>query len=64
MNGLVDAAVNRTRTTLLLMFMVLFAGWNSLRAISIESDPYIPVPIFVVSVFHEGISPEDSERLW
>lgn len=63
MNGLVDAAVNRTRTTLLLMFMVLFAGWNSLRAISIESDPYIAVPIFVVSVFHEGISPEDSERL-
>lgn len=63
MNGLVDAAVTRTRTTLLLMFMVLFAGWNSLRAISIESEPFIAVPIFVISVFHEGISPEDSERL-
>lgn len=63
MNSLIDAAVTRTRTTLLLMFMVLFAGWSSLRAISIESDPYIAIPIYVISVFHEGISPEDSERL-
>ncbi len=63
MNAIVDAAVTRTRTTLLLMFMVLFAGNSSLNAISIESDPYIAIPIYVISVFHEGISPEDSERL-
>ena len=33
MNALIDAAVGRTRTTLLLMFMVLFAGISALRSI-------------------------------
>ncbi len=63
MNSLVDAAVNRTRTTLLLMLMVIIAGVASMRAISIEADPYIQVPFYQVLVFHEGISPEDAERL-
>lgn len=63
MNSLVDAAVNRTRTTLLLMLMVIIAGVASMRAISIEADPYIQVPFYQVMVFHEGISPEDAERL-
>ena len=63
MNSLVDAAVTRTRTTILLMIMVLIAGAVSMRAISIEGDPYIAVPFFQVQVFHEGISPEDAERL-
>ena len=63
MNALIDAAVGRTRTTLLLMLMVLFAGVVSLRSISIEGNPYIEVPFFQIQVIHEGISPEDSERL-
>lgn len=63
MNSLIDAAVSRTRTTLLLMLMVMIAGFASLRAISVEGDPYIQVPFFQVQVFHEGISPEDAERL-
>lgn len=63
MKSLIDAAVTRTRTTLLLMFMVLLAGVASMQMISIEGDPYIAVPFFQVQVFHEGISPEDAERL-
>lgn len=63
MNSLIDAAVNRYRTTLLLMFMVMFAGVMARQAIPIESDPYIQVPFYIVNVFHEGISPEDAERL-
>ncbi|MDE0991480.1 MAG: efflux RND transporter permease subunit, partial [Pseudomonadales bacterium] len=63
MNALVDAAVNRTRTTLLLMLMVVIAGIFSLKAISIEGEPYIQVPFFQVQIFNEGISPEDAERL-
>ncbi len=63
MNALVDAAVTRTRTTVLIMIMVLIAGVASLRAISVESDPYIEVPFFGITVYHEGISPEDAERL-
>ncbi len=63
MKSLIDAAVSRTRTTLLLMLMVVIAGVASLRAISVEGDPYIQVPFFQVQVFNEGISPEDAERL-
>lgn len=63
MMSLVDAAISRTRTTLLIMLMVLLAGFASLRAISVESDPYIEIPVYFISVFHEGISPEDAERL-
>ena len=62
-NILVDAAVNRTRTTLLLMFMVILAGIAARILIPIESDPNVEVPIFLVVVPHEGISPEDSARL-
>ena len=59
MNALIEAAIARTRTTLLLLFMALFAGVMSLRAISIEGDPYIEVPFFQIQIFNEGISPED-----
>jgi len=62
-NGLIDAAVTRYRTTLLIMLMVMFAGYMARQSIPIESEPYIQVPFFIVNVFHEGISPEDAERL-
>ena len=62
-NPLVDAAVNRSRTTLLLMAMVVIAGIAARIAIPIESNPNIEVPIFLIAVPHEGISPEDAERL-
>ena len=62
-NVLVDAAVSRTRTTLLLMFMVILAGVAARILIPIESDPNVEVPMFLVAVPHEGISPEDAARL-
>ena len=43
--------------------MVIIAGIFSLKAISVEGDPYIQVPFFQVVLFNEGISPEDAERL-
>ena len=63
MNGLIDAAVNHFRTTLLVMLMVMVAGTIARQSIPVESEPYIQVPFFIVNVFHEGISPEDAERL-
>ena len=63
MYAMIDAAVARTRTSLLIMFMVLLAGIVSLNSISIESDPHIEVPVFAVSVINEGVSQEDAERL-
>lgn len=63
MNSLIDAAVSRYRTTLLIMFMVVITGIAARQVIPVESDPYIQVPFYIVNVFHEGISPEDAERL-
>ena len=62
-NPLVHAAVSRSRTTLLLMFMVLIAGSVARALISIESTPQVEVPVLMVVVPHEGISPEDAARL-
>lgn len=63
MNSLIDAAMSRTRTTMLLMFMVVVAGLIARDAIPIANEPHIDVPFFFVGIIHEGISPEDSERL-
>ncbi|MGA0170260.1 MAG: efflux RND transporter permease subunit [Pseudomonadales bacterium] len=59
----VESAIYRTRTTLLIMVMLIIAGIASMRSISVEGDPSIAVPFFSVMVFSEGISPEDAERL-
>ena len=58
MNSLIEAAIRRSRTTLLLLVMILIAGIIARSAISIENDPRIEVPYFVIQVPHEGISPE------
>ena len=62
-NVLVDAAVSRTRTTLLLLFAVVLAGSVARCAIPIEAEPRVEVPFFAITIVHEGISPEDGARL-
>ena len=62
-NFLVDAAVDRPHATLSVMAIFVLAGIGARIAIPIESEPNIEVPFFMVSVAHEGISPEDAERL-
>ncbi len=46
-----------------LMAVVVFCGLLSRAALPIANDPHIELPLFIVGVVHEGISPEDSERL-
>ena len=58
-----DAVVSRERTVLTLLVGIMLAGISSYLSIPIESDPDVSVPVIVVIVPHEGISPEDSERL-
>ena len=60
---LLEAAISRSRTTLLLLFMILLSGLLARCSIPVEGDPDISVPFFVITVVHEGISPEDAERL-
>ncbi len=63
MNNFIDAAIHRSRTTMLLMAMVVIAGLAARAAIPIANEPHIEVPFFVVGIYHEGIAPEDAERL-
>ena len=59
----IDSAISRSRTTLSLMAVVIFCGLLSRAALPIANDPHIELPFFIVGIVHEGISPEDSERL-
>ncbi|MEM9102006.1 MAG: efflux RND transporter permease subunit [Pseudomonadota bacterium] len=63
MNSLIAAAVARHRTVLSLLFLVIVAGWSTFQTVPKESNPDIPIPVFYISVVHDGISPEDGERL-
>ena len=56
------AIISRSRTTLLLLFMVLLAGAIARLAIPVEGDPQIDVPFFVITTVHE-VFLEDAERL-
>ena len=59
----IGGAIDRTRTVLSLLAAIVFAGVASYSAIPIESDPDVAIPIIFVMIPHEGISPEDAERL-
>ncbi len=63
MNRIVAAAIDRWRTSLLILFTGLLAGVLSYVNLPKESDPDIPVPFIFVGVPLEGASPEDTERL-
>ena len=63
MIALIDAALNRSRTVLSLLFMILVAGISAFMDIPKEAEPDIPVPTIYVSMVYRGISPEDGERL-
>jgi len=59
----VDWAIKRRRGALLILLFFLIAGIVSYGNIPKESEPDIAIPIIYVSMSHEGISPEDAERL-
>ena len=63
MNNLIDAALHRSRTILMLFTLIMIVGIITTITIPKESNPDIQVPIVYVSVGHEGISPEDADRL-
>ena len=63
MNAIIEAAFNRNRAVLLLLVFFVFSGVLAYRAIPKEAEPDVAIPIIYVSMSHEGISPEDSERL-
>lgn len=63
MSALINACFQRYRSLLLILFLGLLWGLNVYMTIPKESRPDIKIPIMYVAVHHEGISPQDSERL-
>ena len=63
MTAIVDIAIRNNRTVLLILLFILISGSIAYKEIPKESDPDIAIPILYVSMVHEGISPEDAERL-
>ena len=61
--SLIETAIGRTRTTLSLLAVMVLAGLMARAALPIANDPHVDLPLFYVGVVHEGISPEDAERL-
>jgi len=62
-HSLIDAAFDRTRTVILLLLFLLASGVVAYNNIPKESEPDVPIPIIYVSMTHDGISPDDAERL-
>jgi multidrug efflux pump len=62
-NAIIDAALSRSRTTLSALLLILIAGTVAYVDIPKESDPDVNIPIVYVRMHHDGISPEDAERL-
>ncbi|OAD21470.1 multidrug resistance protein, partial [Candidatus Thiomargarita nelsonii] len=63
MTAIVDVAIRNNRSVILILLFILIAGTLAYREIPKESDPDIAIPMLYISMTHEGISPEDAERL-
>ncbi|MGQ7958434.1 efflux RND transporter permease subunit [Pseudomonas sp. SP16.1] len=63
MHALIAAALDRSRTSLMILAFLILGGLAAYVAIPKESNPDVAIPIIYVSVSLEGISPEDAERL-
>lgn len=63
METLIRAALDRSRATLLLFVFLLIAGFSAYQIIPKEANPDVAIPMMYVSVTHDGISPEDADRL-
>ncbi|MHA1558309.1 MAG: efflux RND transporter permease subunit, partial [Alphaproteobacteria bacterium] len=63
MKHLILSAFDRNRTTLLLFAFFVISGLFSYLNIPKESYPDVQIPILYTVVKHDGISPDDAERL-
>jgi len=63
MLSLIDGALTRTRSVLMLFVLLLTSGIITYINIAKESNPDITIPVIYVSMIHDGVSPEDAERM-
>ncbi|MEP1551262.1 efflux RND transporter permease subunit, partial [Paraglaciecola sp.] len=63
MNSIITGALSHSRTVLMIFVLLLVSGVVTYVNIPKEAEPDVPIPIIYVSIVHDGISPEDSERM-
>ncbi len=62
-NAIIAAAIDRSRTVVLVLAFILMSGYAAYQAIPKEADPDVAIPIIYVSISYNGISPDDAVRL-
>lgn len=63
MNALINAAVDHSRTVLMVLVLFLVTGTVTYVSIPKEANPDVDIPIIYAHTSLEGISPEDAERM-
>ncbi len=63
MERIIRAAMDRSRATVIVLAILWLGGYSAFVSMPKESNPDVTVPFIYISVVHEGIAPEDSERL-
>ncbi len=63
MTKIIDFALSKAKTTLMIAVLIIFAGSNARQEIPIAASPNIQLPFVSVSVFLDGASPADGSRL-
>jgi multidrug efflux pump len=60
---IIETAMRRSRTVIMSLAVIIIAGVVTYASVPKEAEPDINIPIVYVSMTHDGISPEDAERL-
>lgn len=59
----IETAMRRSRTVVMSLAVIIVAGVMTYVSVPKEAEPDINIPMIYVSMTHDGISPEDAERL-
>ena len=60
---IIESAMRRSRTVIMSLAVIIIAGVVTYANAPKEAEPDLNIPIIYVSMTHDGISPEDAERL-
>lgn len=60
---IIDTAMRRSRTVIMSLAVIIVSGVITYVNVPKEAEPDINIPMIYVSMTHDGISPEDAERL-
>ncbi len=60
---IIESAMRRSRTVIMSLAVIIIAGVVTYVTVPKEAEPDLNIPFIYVSMTHDGISPEDAERL-